>query len=132
VNLNLAACSPADAGLFFGPDGEPDWARRLREKRAKAICAPCPLRAECLEYALAEGFRHGVFGGVEMSSMNKRIAARARGARARAAVEAAGEKHCGGCGRDLPLPAFARNRDSYQSRCRDCRSAYYQQSKAAA
>lgn len=30
---------------------------------ARRICHPCPVRRECLSYALAEGLSHGVFGG---------------------------------------------------------------------
>ena len=48
-----AACR--DTGvmmLFFGPDRERLAEREIRERKAKVICALCPLRAECLEYAL--------------------------------------------------------------------------------
>lgn len=30
---------------------------------AKAVCAVCPVRDECLAYALSRGERHGVWGG---------------------------------------------------------------------
>lgn len=29
----------------------------------KSICARCPVRKACLEYALANGERHGIWGG---------------------------------------------------------------------
>jgi len=32
--------------------------------RAKAICAMCDVRAECLEYALTNGLGSGVYGGL--------------------------------------------------------------------
>lgn len=32
-------------------------------RKAKAICADCPVRAECLEYALTNGETHGTWGG---------------------------------------------------------------------
>jgi WhiB family transcriptional regulator, redox-sensing transcriptional regulator len=32
-------------------------------ERAKVLCRPCPLRAECLSVALERGEPHGVWGG---------------------------------------------------------------------
>ena len=47
-----AACRGEDANLFFPPNHvEEREARLLREQQAKAICATCPVRIECLEYA---------------------------------------------------------------------------------
>jgi WhiB family redox-sensing transcriptional regulator len=58
-----AVCGDARAWLFFGPDGEGPAERASRESRAKAICASCPVRAECLDYALSHQVRYGVWGG---------------------------------------------------------------------
>ena len=41
-----AACRGEDVVLFFGPDGERQPERDIRERKAKAICASCPVRAE--------------------------------------------------------------------------------------
>ena len=42
--------------------------RRLdREERAKAICATCPVREPCLEYALRIREPHGIWGGLNES-----------------------------------------------------------------
>lgn len=38
--------------------------KRARERRAKAICAICPVRLECLQYALRINEQHGVWGGL--------------------------------------------------------------------
>jgi WhiB family redox-sensing transcriptional regulator len=46
-----------DPEIFFPTDG-------LGVQRAAAICALCPAREACLEYALRNGIQHGVFGGV--------------------------------------------------------------------
>jgi WhiB family redox-sensing transcriptional regulator len=54
-----AACSGADASLFF-PAGEEE---SLAES-AKRICAVCPVREECLQYALATNQSEGVWGGM--------------------------------------------------------------------
>ena len=50
------ACRGADPNLFFPARGE-------SVKEAKAVCARCPVRAECLEYALLHRIEHGVWGG---------------------------------------------------------------------
>jgi WhiB family redox-sensing transcriptional regulator len=65
-----AACR--DTGvmmLFFGPDGERPSEREIRERKAKVICALCPLRAECLEYALRHPARYGIWSGSTASSL---------------------------------------------------------------
>jgi WhiB family redox-sensing transcriptional regulator len=35
-----------------------------RERRAKAICATCSVRKDCLEYALRIREPHGIWGGL--------------------------------------------------------------------
>jgi len=59
-----AACSGRNAQLFFSPDGETGQERETREARAAAICAPCPVRAQCLEYALRNSIKQGIWGGL--------------------------------------------------------------------
>lgn len=45
--------SPAD---FFPSDG-------VGVEVAKRVCAECPVKSECLEYALTHRIDHGVWGG---------------------------------------------------------------------
>lgn len=59
----LAACGPEDDALFFGRDGEPQDEREAREEKAKAICALCPARSACLDYALTLREPEGVWAG---------------------------------------------------------------------
>jgi WhiB family redox-sensing transcriptional regulator len=72
-----AACR--DTGvmmLFFGPDGERPPDREIRERKAKAVCARCPLRAQCLEYALRHPAGHGIWGGLnseELAAEHRRL-----------------------------------------------------------
>jgi WhiB family redox-sensing transcriptional regulator len=52
----------ADPELFFpvakyGPGAS-------ETDRAKAVCAGCPVRRQCLQYALATRQMHGVWGGL--------------------------------------------------------------------
>lgn len=78
-----AACKGAPLGLFFGPENERGDAKKTRESAAKAICAQCPVRSECLEYALSLPERYGVYGGLnedERRSEQRRRARARRGA----------------------------------------------------
>jgi hypothetical protein len=40
-------------------------------RQVKAICADCPVRAECLEYALGRDERFGVWGGLSTPERRK-------------------------------------------------------------
>lgn len=53
----LALCAQTDPEAFF-----PEKGGSTRE--AKAICAACEVRAECLEYALTKDERFGIWGGL--------------------------------------------------------------------
>ncbi len=57
-------CRAGDSSVFFPPAHfERKPAREAREARAKTICARCPVREECLSWALAIREPHGVWGG---------------------------------------------------------------------
>lgn len=58
-----AACRGTDPELFF-PSTAGAGAQRL-QRQAKAICATCPVLADCLSWALTEGIDFGVFGGLD-------------------------------------------------------------------
>jgi len=52
-----ALCAQTDPDAFF-----PDKGGSTRD--AKAICARCEVREQCLEWALANDVRFGIFGGL--------------------------------------------------------------------
>ena len=59
-----AACRGQDAVYFFAPSYfERREEKNAREAVAKSFCARCPVRVECLEYALLHRIEHGVWGG---------------------------------------------------------------------
>lgn len=75
----LGACRGQDTSIFFAPSHfERRDEKRAREARAKALCAVCPVREECLEYALRIREPHGVWGGLNESERRALLRARAR------------------------------------------------------
>lgn len=61
--FEYAACRDADRRLFFEPEDEGAKPRERRIRAAKAVCAACPVRRECLLFALATPERYGIWGG---------------------------------------------------------------------
>ena len=71
-----ANCLGVDPDLFFPERG-------ASTKEAKAVCRGCVVREECLEYALANGEKFGIWGGL---SERERRRIRRQRALARAAA----------------------------------------------
>ena len=60
-----AACRGPHAVVFFPPaHAERKEERIAREQAAKEICRPCPVRQECLDYAIRIREAHGIWGGL--------------------------------------------------------------------
>ncbi len=60
-----AACRGPQASVFFPPSHVERKDEKLtRESRAKAICAECRVRGECLDYAIKIREPHGIWGGL--------------------------------------------------------------------
>jgi WhiB family transcriptional regulator, redox-sensing transcriptional regulator len=72
--VQRAKCKDEDPELFF-PIGTTGPAADQIEQ-AKAVCMQCPVRQECLEWALATGQDAGVWGGT--SEEERRALRRAR------------------------------------------------------
>jgi len=71
-----AACRDEDPELFFPVSEMGPGARQVA--RAKAVCASCPVRAECLAYALDAGLDNGIFGGLTERERRSMIRSRRR------------------------------------------------------
>jgi WhiB family redox-sensing transcriptional regulator len=68
------ACRHSDPELFFPVAARGPALRQLA--KAKAVCQRCPVRVQCLEYALQSGQRFGVWGGA--SEEERRLMRRRR------------------------------------------------------
>lgn len=63
-----ARCLEVDPTLWFWEPPEPGAPKKRYDElstnnQAKLICGRCPVQAQCLEYAVTNGERFGVWGG---------------------------------------------------------------------
>lgn len=58
------SCRGENPDIFFHPEGERGPARAARERAAKAICATCPVIAQCAAHALSVREPYGIWGGL--------------------------------------------------------------------
>ena len=66
---DYANCRGADADLFFPERG-------ASTRKAKAICNACDVKLECLDFAIVQGEKFGIWGG--MSERERRRVRRQR------------------------------------------------------
>jgi WhiB family redox-sensing transcriptional regulator len=59
-----AACAQTDPDMFFPTPGD-------HASEARAVCAVCPVRDECLAYALRTGQRIGIWGGMSAAERSR-------------------------------------------------------------
>jgi WhiB family transcriptional regulator, redox-sensing transcriptional regulator len=58
-----AACRDVPVEMFFHPEGERGHARQDRVEAARAVCARCPVRTPCRDFARSADERYGIWGG---------------------------------------------------------------------
>ncbi len=68
--MQKGRCRDISPSIFFPSDG-------VGVEVARSICADCPVKAPCLEYALKNKIDHGVWGGASERE-RRRIARRRR------------------------------------------------------
>lgn len=57
--MDQALCPETDPELFFPEAGSSE-----RNSQAIRVCAACPVRLECLDWAFRTGDRHAILGGL--------------------------------------------------------------------
>lgn len=102
-----AACVGEDPEKWFHDDFSGTAANADTEE-AKRICRGCPIREQCLTWALAHDIRFGVWGGLDTDERNNRT---------------------GQC-RTCPTPIPPRSRARYCEACRNKARARQDRSRA--
>jgi WhiB family redox-sensing transcriptional regulator len=64
--MDEAACATTDPELWF-PELDSLW----RVAQAKNICGKCPVKQECLDYALVNKFKDGIWGGLSPTERHR-------------------------------------------------------------
>ena len=64
--MDYAACATTDPELWF-PELDSLW----RVAQAKKICEKCPVKTECLEYAIRNKFKDGIWGGLSPTERHR-------------------------------------------------------------
>jgi WhiB family transcriptional regulator, redox-sensing transcriptional regulator len=80
-----AACLHADPDLFFPLSAA--GSSRTETAKAKAFCARCPVRRQCLDFAQANAV-YGIWGGTTLAERRRVRRRDQRAARARVRVGA--------------------------------------------
>ena len=65
-----AACAHAVTRGYATPD---EWFPTANgmSRKAREICDECPVRAECLQYAMASNARYGIWAGLTAEQRDK-------------------------------------------------------------
>lgn len=69
--MDSAACASVDPELWFPERGS-------NPRRAKRICADCPVRAQCLAFAVEHHIDYGIWGGLTEHERRPYLRARER------------------------------------------------------
>ena len=64
--MDRASCAQVDPEIFF-PELDSLW----KVAEAKKICSECPVILECLNYAVANKFKEGIWGGLSPTERHR-------------------------------------------------------------
>lgn len=67
--VNRAACAGLPSDWFFPDRGQ------ATKAHLQAVCASCPVTAECLQWAVENKIQHGIWGGASYRARRKLRAA---------------------------------------------------------
>lgn len=69
-----ALCRNMDCTIFFAADNKRGSRRARHERVAKAVCARCPVLADCRRHALRAPEPFGIWGGMTAAERRAKLA----------------------------------------------------------
>jgi WhiB family transcriptional regulator, redox-sensing transcriptional regulator len=75
IDWDQAACNGQQTSVFFDHEDTRGEKRATLLAAARTICATCPIRSECLDYAVDSGQQFGVWGGLTAAERSELIVA---------------------------------------------------------
>lgn len=127
-----AECRDEDPELFF-PVGTTGPAL-LQITEAKAVCYRCPVRAECLEWALSTGQNDGIWGGLSEDERRSAGQVLARAGERLVVDDPTPLRLCQRCNHKYTVDHFNRDRkraDKLSAVCKDCTQAHDRERREA-
>jgi WhiB family redox-sensing transcriptional regulator len=118
-------CRQVDPELFYPEKGQ-------SSASAKLICSRCPVKDECLRFALDRDEPFGIWGGTSEQDRRKMKGKQSRkrtGPTPReraAAIVAAGKQECPRCQVVKPLAEFAKDGKMLTGHCPTCKRCRYE------
>ena len=71
--MDLAKCRGTSSEIFFSEHRNPSPKAVEAEALAKALCAECQVKPQCLHYALSIKERHGIWGGMTENERTRHV-----------------------------------------------------------
>ena len=71
--MSGAACKDLGFDVFFGEEKPTREERLIALRAAVAVCTDCPVRVPCATYAVDEGLRYGIWGGLSPERRQKLV-----------------------------------------------------------
>lgn len=68
-DLRSGTCATVGGDMWF-PDVNPSTNDRENTAQAKRFCQACPVRQACLQYAIDNNLREGIWGGLDRLERN--------------------------------------------------------------
>lgn len=78
-DLGLALCGQSDPEAFF-PEKHSDEENTRAINSAKQVCSACPVKMDCLNWALTNEEKYGIWGGLTATE-RRRLTARIKDAK---------------------------------------------------
>jgi WhiB family redox-sensing transcriptional regulator len=111
--MDAAVCAQTFPDVFFPSSGDGGYEMK---REALAVCAVCPVKAECLQYALDNALDYGIYGG--LTAQERKALDRPPKQRSELTLL--------GCG---TAAGYRRHRVRGEEACRPCKDAEAQRSK---